>query len=216
MSRSTCERVLGARGSVVETEGGRWIRVLQRRKLCPRRSCGGVEKQTVIYYQVDQLIESFIVTTSSDNAYETTLYVRRGCTDPASEVACSREPVGDGVAANRLQINEPPLGGYYIFMDGVSATAADFAVQIETVPLAQCINGLDDDEDGRTDYPVDPGCLDRSDRDETDPDTPPSALMGSIMMPMDLWIIRILVAGRRVEPMKPIMWPGGVHRLSSW
>ncbi|MEE2645539.1 MAG: hypothetical protein VYD19_11455, partial [Myxococcota bacterium] len=36
-----------------------------------------------------------------------------------------------------------------------------------------CQNGLDDDLDGLTDYPEEPGCLDRLDDDEGDPDAPP-------------------------------------------
>ena len=36
----------------------------------------------------------------------------------------------------------------------------------------------DDDEDGLTDYPNDPGCYRADDRDETDPDTPPGCSDG--------------------------------------
>ena len=45
---------------------------------------------------------------------------------------------------------------------------------IEEVPLAECRNGVDDDEDGHVDYPHDPGCLGLSDRDEADPDPMPA------------------------------------------
>ena len=38
---------------------------------------------------------------------------------------------------------------------------------------AACANGLDDDGDGRSDYPADPGCTNRSDDDETSPDPLP-------------------------------------------
>jgi RTX calcium-binding nonapeptide repeat (4 copies) len=38
-----------------------------------------------------------------------------------------------------------------------------------TPPKAACSNGQDDDGDGRTDYPADPGCSSASDEDETDP-----------------------------------------------
>ena len=40
------------------------------------------------------------------------------------------------------------------------------------------LNGIDDDEDGWTDYPFDPGCDVRGDRDETDPAEPTTCLDG--------------------------------------
>jgi hypothetical protein len=36
-------------------------------------------------------------------------------------------------------------------------------------PAATCANGADDDADGKTDFPADPGCTDSSDVDERDP-----------------------------------------------
>ncbi|MCB9551749.1 MAG: hypothetical protein H6705_07660 [Myxococcales bacterium] len=40
-------------------------------------------------------------------------------------------------------------------------------------PAAACANGLDDDRDGRVDYPDDPGCDDADDDDEADPPPAP-------------------------------------------
>ncbi len=40
------------------------------------------------------------------------------------------------------------------------------------VPVAACANGADDDDDGLTDYPADPGCEGPTDEDEADPETP--------------------------------------------
>ena len=39
----------------------------------------------------------------------------------------------------------------------------------ESGTLPACWNGVDDDEDGKTDYPADPGCASPVDTDETDP-----------------------------------------------
>ncbi|MDO8424028.1 MAG: hypothetical protein Q7S54_00265 [bacterium] len=40
-------------------------------------------------------------------------------------------------------------------------------------PVSQCANGIDDDGDGKTDYPLDPGCSNNSDGSETDAPPPP-------------------------------------------
>lgn len=42
-------------------------------------------------------------------------------------------------------------------------------------PPAVCANGLDDDQDGKIDYPADPGCSSATDDSETDPVPPPAA-----------------------------------------
>jgi hypothetical protein len=44
-------------------------------------------------------------------------------------------------------------------------------------PRVACANGQDDDGDGRTDYPADPGCSSASDDDETDPRPAPVAVV---------------------------------------
>lgn len=43
----------------------------------------------------------------------------------------------------------------------------------ERCRVADCANGEDDDGDGLTDHPLDPGCATTSDDDEVDPDEPP-------------------------------------------
>ncbi|HWC27498.1 MAG TPA: hypothetical protein VG474_13000, partial [Solirubrobacteraceae bacterium] len=37
----------------------------------------------------------------------------------------------------------------------------------------QCSDGIDNDLDGKTDFPADPGCRNRQDNNETDPAPPP-------------------------------------------
>ena len=122
-----------------------------------------------------------------ENELETTLYIRAGCLDESSELVCHREVVDDGVAANEVRLEDPPVGEYYIFIDGSTGRGGTFAAIVEEIPRAQCLNGEDDDEDGLTDYPNDPGCYRADDRDETDPDTQ-AVPMGSIMTQME-WLI---------------------------
>jgi hypothetical protein len=47
-------------------------------------------------------------------------------------------------------------------------------------PAAQCADGVDNDSDGKVDYPADPGCTDASDNDETDSAPPPSGSGASL------------------------------------
>jgi Polysaccharide lyase/Bacterial TSP3 repeat len=48
-----------------------------------------------------------------------------------------------------------------------------FTVSSSPASPASCSNSQDDDGDGKTDYPADPGCTDSTDTDETDPAPPP-------------------------------------------
>jgi hypothetical protein len=134
-------------------------------------SCGGRGSPELVFsYRLDRPVEALVVRTDfPETEVETALYVRRTCIDGGSELACVREPLNDGVAGNRLVIESPEAGDYYIFLDGAAGAGGRYALAVEEVPLAQCLNGIDDDADGRRDYPNDPGCARPSDRDETDP-----------------------------------------------
>ena len=48
----------------------------------------------------------------------------------------------------------------------------------EGVSSDECADGLDNDEDGRIDYPTDPGCLASGDGDEADPEVAPACANG--------------------------------------
>ncbi len=163
--------------TAVETESGEVIRGDSRRApFGTEGSCGGRgSPEVVLVHRVARPIEALIIRTDlEENELETTLYVRRGCLDPSTEIACNRETVNDGIAANSIRIPTPPIGEYYIFVDGSSGRGGNFAVVVDEVPRAECLNGEDDDGDGLTDYPNDPGCYRADDRDETDPETPPA------------------------------------------
>ncbi|MEE2787762.1 MAG: hypothetical protein VX589_10515, partial [Myxococcota bacterium] len=143
-------------------------------------SCGGRgAPEVVLVYRVTKPIEAFVVRTDlDDNVHQTTLHIRRTCLDANTEIGCSREPSQDGVAANQLRIENPLLGDHYIFIDGAAGEGGRFAVVVEEVALAECLNGIDDDDDGQTDYPYDPGCETATDRTETNPETLPVCFDG--------------------------------------
>ena len=58
----------------------------------------------------------------------------------------------------------------FIFINLTEAESIDVSVE---VAIAQCSDGLDNDSDGKTDFPDDPGCSSAVDNDETDPPPPP-------------------------------------------
>ncbi len=170
----------GSCGSVYdppELTAGRVLRAdLRRGRFAAQGSCGGVgAPEMVFFYRVERALEALEFTTAhAETVVETVLYVRRACLDGGTEVACAREPGGDGVAANTVRVDHPQPGDYYLFVDGAAGRGDDFAVSATEVPLAQCLNGDDDDADGRADYPLDPGCEAPEDRDETDPEIAPA------------------------------------------
>ncbi len=166
----------GERYQPVNLEAGRTIRADSNgAPFGAEGSCGGRgAPEAVFFYRAVEPLDALIVRTDGEgNELETAIYVRRGCLDAGTEVACAREPFGEGTAANRLEIPDVDAGDYYIFVDGAAGRGGRFALTIEEVPTAACRNLRDDDGDGRADFPVDPGCRDPDDRDETDPEVPP-------------------------------------------
>ncbi|MCA9545849.1 MAG: hypothetical protein KC613_15705, partial [Myxococcales bacterium] len=142
-------------------------------------SCGGRgSPETVVFYRLSRPVEALVVSTEgAETAVPTTLYVRRGVCldpDPIVEMGCQREAENPATPGHTLTIPNVPAGDYYIVIDGVAGAGGPVAVTVTEVPLAQCLNTLDDDEDGRLDYPDDPGCDHPTDRDEADPDVAPA------------------------------------------
>ena len=145
----------------VEVEPGVVIRGNSRQATyAAEGSCGGRGAPEVVFlYRVSQAIESFRVRTDlPGNELESTIYIRRGCLQPNSELVCQRESVGDNIIGQVVEVDAPGVGDYYIFLDGAAGNGADFEFVIEETPLAACLNGIDDDQDGLTDFPLDPGC----------------------------------------------------------
>ncbi len=137
-------------------------------------SCGGLgSPETVVFYRLDRPVEALVVSTEGGGTtVPTTLYVRRGVcldADPLVELGCQREAENPAVPGHTLTVPNVAAGDYYIVIDGVAGEGGEVAVTVTEVPLAQCLNRLDDDGDGRVDYPEDPGCSQPTDRDEADP-----------------------------------------------
>lgn len=100
---------------------------------------------------------------------------------------------------------------FLLFYFFVSAVQADLIVprsqvikiQLIRPDLPQCANGLDDDLDGKIDFPEDPGCESEEDNDETDPlppVLPPVGEGGGISYPS--WV---LPPKPRVPPREEIL-----------
>lgn len=141
-------------------------------------SCGGMgSPEQVVLYRVERDIEALVISTEGEaeggitTTVPTTLYVRRGVCldpDPRTEVGCLREDEDTETPGQTLTLTDVKAGDYYVVVDGVAGAGGNVALTISEVPLAQCLNRIDDDQDGRIDYPGDPGCTAPSDRDETD------------------------------------------------
>ena len=135
-------------------------------------SCGGDgSPERVTLYRVTTPIEALEVTTVGEGTrVPTNLYVRYAdCLESETEVACGSESPGIPIPGQTLRIDFPPVGEYFIFVDGVAGAGGQVDLTVREVPLAQCLNQSDDDEDGRIDYPNDPGCADPNDRTEATP-----------------------------------------------
>ncbi|MCB9521848.1 MAG: hypothetical protein H6702_00530 [Myxococcales bacterium] len=135
-------------------------------------SCGGRgSPEVVFFYKLTRDVEALEITTDlpATEAY-TTLYVRRtACLDTSTEVGCQAEDVRSGNPGHTLRLENLRRGDYYIFADGVTGRGGLIEIQVNEIPLAACLNRLDDDRDGKVDYPSDPGCEFPQDRDEEDP-----------------------------------------------
>ncbi len=163
-----------------------------------RGSCGGVGTGELAYViDVASPLSALVIAADAD----VTLYVRRVCADPGSELACQAG------ARARLRLADVAPGRYFVLVDGHGADAR-FALTIEgELPadapctpgdalagcgarvcglrqggarcvVPRCADGTDDDGDGKIDWPADPGCAEARDDDEADPSTPPACANG--------------------------------------
>ena len=139
------------------------------------------------------------------SAFDTVLSVRTDCADDAAEIACNDDRA-EFERTSALLIEDPPLGDYYVIVDGFRSTSGAFTLNLRAeLPLgsacelddqspyqcalgalcvdgtcqqAQCANQIDDDMDGLVDFPEEPGCDSPDDDDETDPALPPECSDG--------------------------------------
>ncbi|MGK0362380.1 MAG: hypothetical protein ACI9U2_004701, partial [Bradymonadia bacterium] len=134
-------------------------------------SCGGRgSPEVVLQYRLDRAVEALeISTVGEETSVPTTIYVRRtACLDADAEVGCQTEDQNVVEPGHTLILERPTRGDYYIFIDGVAGAGGPTRITVTERQLAQCLNNLDDDEDGRIDYPNDPGCDTPADRLEED------------------------------------------------
>ena len=144
-------------------------------------TCGGNgSPELVVSYLLDHKVEAITITTDNPGTLvPTTLSVRLNrCLEPLSEIACVRENQNAAELGNTLTIPYPPEGELFFYIDGVAGAGGPVELRVDETPLAQCLNGVDDDEDGNVDYPNDPGCMEPGDRDETTPDVAPICANG--------------------------------------
>ncbi|MEM9488923.1 MAG: PPC domain-containing protein, partial [Myxococcota bacterium] len=156
-------------------------------------SCGGSFGGEDVYgYALNRDLVSLTFSTEGSVA-DTVLYVRRDdCASAAAEVGCSDQSGSGG--GETVTVSDPPQGNYFVIVDadfssgsyaldvfgripgGDPCDPADssfvcddgFECAVDTCVPTQCNNGSDDDSDGLSDYPDDPGCASVNDGDESD------------------------------------------------
>ena len=142
-------------------------------------TCGGEGAEAVFTFEVTGSAQKLHIRADyPETTLDAVMYVRSTCLDETTELACD----GDGAALATRQLLLPyvPPGSYTIVVDGVDPSSVGVVkLTVEaTVPDA-CSNQTDDDGDGLTDYPFEPGCDSPEDTDETDPSAAPACGNGS-------------------------------------
>jgi hypothetical protein len=95
-------------------------------------SCGGAEAPEAVYKLVLTVTSDVFVTTHG-TAFDTVVYMRRGCC--GAEIACNDD--ADGRTTSVLAQPALAAGTYYIFVDGATADdAGAFTVDIYTSPTS--------------------------------------------------------------------------------
>jgi hypothetical protein len=160
-------------------------------------SCGGNGPEAAYEFQVEQREIVEATTSVNGQQQDTVLYIRRSCGDPATELACNDDYLGNPAATVTVELDP---GIYTLLVDGGSTgVTGDIAVRLrryapegEACDLPtdcapgmvcrdpdggdatvctqpRCRDGEDNDDDGLTDFPNDPGCSTEVDDSEGDP-----------------------------------------------
>ncbi|MEM9071671.1 MAG: serine protease [Myxococcota bacterium] len=108
-------------------------------------SCSGSSLETVYRFEVDGLTSFRAYATG----FDTTLYLRRECEDPASEIACDDD---GGAGFDSLIERDLEAGTYFLFMDGFGSSAGDYELTLTFLSL-----GVDAGFDAGFDAGVDAG-----------------------------------------------------------
>ncbi len=137
--------------------------------------------------------------------FDTQLAVYRDCPTVDAEPFACNDDATDDVRYSAIDIEQPELGDYIVVVDGFLEESGPFVLTVRaeiadgqpcgdlTPPLscapgrvcrdgtctpAQCSDFRDNDNDGVSDFPNEPGCESPDDDDETDPDSIPECSDG--------------------------------------
>ncbi len=161
-------------------------------------NCGGGGPEVAYEIRITTPQVLVASTDNPGTTADTVLYLRtKSCMDATMELACSDDisstdtastitvPLQPGVYYLIVDSSSSASGGaydltvkYYVG-EGVACTTSDMCGPglVCRVPMGgsmkvcskpECSDGVDDDGDGKIDYPNDPGCTDPNDNDETD------------------------------------------------
>jgi len=160
-------------------------------------SCGGGGNETVYTLNVTEPRTLVVTTNFAETTLDTVLYIRTDCRMSSTELACNDDTTGtsstlsvdveagvyyivvdahDAASAGdyKLQVNQY-LPAHAECDPAASECAPGLLCRkllptsaTETCENAACNDGEDNDGDGLTDYPNEPGCTDTNDNDETD------------------------------------------------
>jgi large repetitive protein len=160
--------------------------------------CGGTGVETVYELRIKTPKVVVATTDFDETSADTVLYIRgANCMDMASEMSCHDDISTTNRKSTLTQSISTP-GTYYLVVDSKDATGGSYKVSVKfltgegetcggqddcgpglvcRVPFGGtekvcskhvCEDGLDDDGDGKIDYPNDPGCTSPQDDDESD------------------------------------------------
>jgi hypothetical protein len=161
-------------------------------------SCGGPGPEDVYEVRIQHPKVVVASTDMGSTTADTVLYLRGAmCTDASTELACN-DDVGTNDTNSTITASLTQLGTYYLVVDTKTATGGQYDLHVQflvgegdpcstgddcgpglvcRVPLNGttkvcakhvCEDGVDDDGDGKNDYPEDPGCVSPTDDDESD------------------------------------------------
>lgn len=168
-------------------------------------TCGGPGAEDVYELRILHPKVVVASTDMGSTVADTVLYIRGAtCTDATMELTCNDDiSTSDHNSTVTASIVQP--GTYYLVVDTKSSTGGAYDLHVQflvgegdpcttgddcgpglvcRVPLNGttkvcakhvCNDGVDDDGDGKPDYPTDPGCLSATDDDESDDCTPTPA-----------------------------------------
>jgi large repetitive protein len=160
--------------------------------------CGGSGTEDVYEIRINVPKVVVASTANDGTTADTVLYLRSAdCQNNASELACN-DNVSTTIKASTLTVPISTKGTYYLVVDAKDALGGAYDLSVKffvgegtecmgaddcgpslvcRVPKGEtkkvcskhvCEDGIDDDDDGKIDYPNDPGCLTPKDDDESD------------------------------------------------